>query len=42
MTILIAIIAFSLGFLISSMLSSATISDLYDRISYLEGHANDN
>ena len=42
MTILIAILAFSLGFLISSVLSAATISDLYDRIRYLEGRDNDN
>lgn len=34
MTILIAILAFSLGFLISSVLSAATISDLEDRLQF--------
>lgn len=42
MTILIAILAFSLGFLISSALSAATISDLQDHIEYLEGRDDDN
>ena len=43
MTIIIAILAFSLGFLISSTLSAAKISDLEDRLQFrdMEGFEDD-